>query len=54
MLERLARLNVHSVRSLAARLIEAHSRGFWEVEKDMFERLLAVFSELEDRIEGVV
>jgi len=54
MLERLARLNVHSVRSLAARLIEAHSRGFWEVEKEMLERLRTVFSELEDRVEGVV
>jgi magnesium chelatase subunit H len=53
MLERLANLNVHSARSLAARLMEAHSRGFWDAEQEVLDRLRTIFSELEDRIEGV-
>ena len=54
MMERLATLNAHSVRSLTARLLEAHSRGFWEVEGEVLERLKTVFADLEDRLEGVV
>jgi magnesium chelatase subunit H len=53
MLERLANLNVNSARSLAARLMEAHSRGFWDAEQEVLDRLRTIFSELEDRIEGV-
>jgi magnesium chelatase subunit H len=53
MLERLRRLNPHSARSLVARLLEAHGRGFWSVEPDMLERLREIFNELEDYLEGV-
>ena len=53
MLERLRRLNPHSARSLVARLLEAEGRGFWEAEAEVIEKLRDIFSELEDRIEGV-
>jgi magnesium chelatase subunit H len=53
MLERLSSLNPHSARSLVARLLEAEGRGFWEAERAVVERLREVFTELEDRIEGV-
>ncbi len=53
MLERLRDLNPHSARSLVARLLEAHGRGFWKIEGEMLARLREVFTHLEDRIEGV-
>jgi magnesium chelatase subunit H len=53
MLERLRSLNPHSARSLVGRLLEAAGRGFWNVEDDVLEKLREIFSELEDRIEGV-
>jgi magnesium chelatase subunit H len=53
MLERLRQLNPHSARALVARLLEAEGRGFWEAESEVIERLRDIFSELEDRIEGV-
>ncbi|MEA2176664.1 MAG: magnesium chelatase subunit, partial [Blastocatellia bacterium] len=53
MLERLRTLNPHSARSLVGRLLEAEGRGFWEVEKEMLERLREIFASLEDQLEGV-
>jgi magnesium chelatase subunit H len=53
MLERLRSLNPHSARSLVGRLLEAAARGFWNVEDEVLEKLREIFSELEDRIEGV-
>ena len=53
MLERLRSLNPHAVRSLAARLLEAHGRGFWPAEKDSIDRLRDIFAGLEDQLEGV-
>ncbi|HST53645.1 MAG TPA: cobaltochelatase subunit CobN [Pyrinomonadaceae bacterium] len=54
MLERLSRLNPHSARSLVARLLEAEGRGFWDADAGVIEKLRDAFSDLEDRIEGVV
>ena len=53
MLERLGRLNPHSARSLAARLLEANGRGFWRPEADVIERVRESLVALEDRLEGV-
>jgi magnesium chelatase subunit H len=53
MLERLRSLNPHSARALVGRLLEAAGRGFWQAEAEVLERLREIFSELEDRIEGV-
>ncbi len=53
MLERLRSLNPHSVHSLVGRLLEAEARGFWKAEPEIIEELREIFSELEDRIEGV-
>jgi magnesium chelatase subunit H len=53
MLERLRSLNPHSVRSLVARLLEAQSRGLWNAEQSVTERLREVFALLEDQFEGV-
>jgi magnesium chelatase subunit H len=53
MLERLGQLNPHSARSLAARLLEANGRGFWQPEADVIERVRESLVALEDRLEGV-
>jgi magnesium chelatase subunit H len=53
MLERLRALNPHSARSLVGRLLEAAGRGFWQADEKVLEKLREIFSELEDRIEGV-
>jgi magnesium chelatase subunit H len=39
MFKRLLDLNPHSVRSLTKRLLEAHSRGYWNPDEDVLERL---------------
>ncbi|HEX8723660.1 MAG TPA: cobaltochelatase subunit CobN [Pyrinomonadaceae bacterium] len=53
MLGRLSDLNPHSARSLAARLLEAEGRGFWEARPEVVERLREIYASLEDRLEGV-
>jgi magnesium chelatase subunit H len=53
MLARLRELNPHSARALVARLLEAEGRGFWQAGPEMLGQLRDIFTELEDRIEGV-
>lgn len=53
MFERLRSLNLHSTRSLAARLLEAQGRGFWAADAAVCERLRSLFADLEDQLEGV-
>lgn len=49
MFERLLGLNPHSVRSLTKRLLEAHSRGYWNPDEELLERLHEIVGGLEDR-----
>jgi magnesium chelatase subunit H len=53
MLERLRTLNPHSARSLIGRLLEAHGRGYWEVETDVIDQLREIIGNLEDHLEGI-
>jgi magnesium chelatase subunit H len=53
MLDRLRTLNPHSVHSLVGRLLEAHGRGFWDVEDGVLQRLREISGSLEDQLEGV-
>ncbi len=53
MLERLANLNAHATISMTRRLLEAHSRGFWETDDGTIEELQELYADLETRIEGV-
>jgi len=54
MLERLASLNPHATMSMTGRLLEAHSRGFWETEESTIAELQELYADLESRIEGIV
>lgn len=53
MLDRLRSLNPHSTYSLIGRLMEAHSRGYWDPQPDDLNRLREISSHLEDQLEGV-
>jgi magnesium chelatase subunit H len=53
MLARLRSSNPYATRELAARLLEAQGRGFWNASDAVTERLRAVAGELEDLVEGV-
>jgi magnesium chelatase subunit H len=51
MLQRLRSMNPYAARSLAARLIEAHGRGFWAPDAKVIDQLHDALGELEDQIE---
>ncbi|MCG8346420.1 MAG: magnesium chelatase subunit H [Chloroflexales bacterium] len=53
MRERLAQLNPHAAAAMAGRLLEANSRGFWEADESTLEALRDIYSDLEDRLEGI-
>ncbi len=52
MLEKLKTLNLHATMSMTRRLLEAHSRGFWETDNDTIEELQELYADLESRMEG--
>ncbi len=53
MLERLRNLNPHSAHALVRRLLEAHGRGYWDVEASVLDQLRDIIGSLEDQLEGV-
>lgn len=53
MFDRLRAANPHATRSLAARLMEAHGRGFWTADGAAIEKLRGILGGLEDQLEGV-
>jgi magnesium chelatase subunit H len=50
MFERLQQLNPHSTRSLTARLLEAHERGYWKPDEAVVERLRDLSEDLAQRV----
>ena len=53
MLNRLRTLNPDSAYSLVGRLLEAHGRGYWDVDECVLQKLRRITADLEDGIEGV-
>ncbi len=53
MFERLRELNPHSLQSLGKRLLEAHTRGYWNPDEDVLEKLRDLIGDIEDRLEGI-
>ena len=51
--DRMAQLNPHASAAIARRLLEANGRGFWDADESLIEALLQIYSDLEDRLEGV-
>ncbi len=48
MFERLRELNPYSLESLAKRLLEAHTRGYWNPDEEVLEKLHEILGEFEE------
>ncbi|GFP92226.1 magnesium-chelatase subunit chlh chloroplastic [Phtheirospermum japonicum] len=53
MLNRLMSTNPNSFRKLLQTFLEANGRGYWETSEENIERLRQLYSEVEDKIEGI-
>ncbi|XP_027175365.1 magnesium-chelatase subunit ChlH, chloroplastic [Coffea eugenioides] len=53
MLNRLMSTNPNSFRKLVQTFLEANGRGYWETSEENIERLRQLYSEVEDKIEGI-
>ncbi|GMH20158.1 hypothetical protein Nepgr_021999 [Nepenthes gracilis] len=53
MLKRLMSTNPNSFRKLVQTFLEANGRGYWDTSEENVERLRQLYSEVEDKIEGV-
>jgi magnesium chelatase subunit H len=50
---KMAKANPHATAAIARRLLEAESRGFWDANDEMIDRLREIYGNLEDQVEGV-
>ncbi|KAI4312623.1 hypothetical protein MLD38_037427 [Melastoma candidum] len=53
MLNRLMNMNPNSLRKLVQTFLEANGREYWETSEQSIERLRQLYSEVEDKIEGI-
>ena len=53
MLSKLMKTNPNSFRKLVQTFLEANGRGYWETSEENVERLRQLYSEVEDKIEGI-
>jgi magnesium chelatase subunit H len=54
MFSRLLEMNPHSARSLTNRLLEAHTRGYWNPDEEIVERLRDIVGQPNNPLESVV
>ncbi|MDX6443849.1 MAG: magnesium chelatase subunit [Blastocatellia bacterium] len=54
MLDRLRGLNPHSVQSLINRLLEAHTRGYWNPDEEILENLRDIIGDAEAPRDGTI
>ncbi|MBM3422846.1 MAG: magnesium chelatase subunit H [Chlorobi bacterium] len=53
MRERLMKVNPKAFKNIVGRMLEASGRGMWSADPDMIEKLQEIYSDLEDRLEGI-
>ncbi|ACF14155.1 magnesium chelatase, H subunit [Chloroherpeton thalassium ATCC 35110] len=53
MRERLMKANPQAMKNIVGRLLEANGRGMWEADQDTIDQLQELYSDLEDRLEGI-
>jgi len=41
------------MRNAVSRLIEANGRGLWKADQETLDRLQTLYSDIEDRLEGI-
>jgi magnesium chelatase subunit H len=50
---RLEAANPEAMRNVVSRLIEANGRGLWKADQETLDRLQTLYSDIEDRLEGI-
>ncbi|MBM4213639.1 MAG: hypothetical protein FJ179_07975, partial [Gammaproteobacteria bacterium] len=53
MRRRLETANPQAARNVIGRLIEANGRGMWQADEATLQHLQGLYSDIEDRLEGV-
>lgn len=53
MRERLMKANPKAFKNIVGRMLEASGRGMWSADPDTIEKLQEIYSDLEDRLEGI-
>ncbi|ASQ91276.1 magnesium chelatase subunit H [Prosthecochloris sp. GSB1] len=53
MRERLLKANPQAFKNIVGRMLEASGRGMWSADADTIEKLQEIYSDLEDRLEGI-
>ena len=53
MRDKLMKLNPKAFKNIVGRMLEASGRGMWSADPDMIEKLQEIYSDLEDRLEGI-
>lgn len=53
MLNKLMNTNPNSFRKLVQTFLEANGRGYWDTSEENIEKLRQLYSEVEDKIEGI-
>jgi magnesium chelatase subunit H len=51
--KRLEEANPEAMRNAVSRLIEANGRGLWKADQETLDRLQTLYSDIEDRLEGI-
>jgi len=53
MRERLMKANPQAFKNIVGRMLEASGRGMWSADAETIEKLQEIYSDLEDRLEGI-
>ncbi len=53
MAKRMMDMNPNSFRKLVATFLEAQGRGYWDASPEQLEKLRQMYTDVEDKIEGV-
>ncbi|MDP8305687.1 MAG: magnesium chelatase subunit H [Candidatus Chlorobium antarcticum] len=53
MRDRLMKANPKAFKNIVGRMLEASGRGMWNADPDMIDKLQEIYSDLEDRLEGI-
>lgn len=53
MSERLRQANPEAFRNIVGRMLEAHSRGFWQTSDEKLEKLQQLYALTDEELEGV-
>ncbi len=53
MREKLSKANPEAMKNIVGRMLEASGRGMWQADQDTIDKLQEIYSDLEDKLEGI-